>query len=976
MKLTSGALAEAMAAADAAIRAADAELLASVSPSPLTTKSAPAVAVAAQPPSPISPTIQSSSTSGSPWSDGRSSSYDDDQKECSFSSSDQSHQSIRNHAKKILQLKQITEEERSNSSKVVDGLEGLSPIKRYQNSPDNSLFTETSFDTAYSSLGQIDTPNKAATAVIAEVEELAPIQPELSVDRKSSSHFTNNIPAAEHLPDPIKEKKKYVFAQWEQKAVQNNNNNIALIPLNPLPVVAPVKRWTPPNKKIENVSPPAPTVATTVKRQWPPPKMNETVTSIPATELSVEELEKLLAKKKAAATTTIKRWTPPNKKVDSSNAVAQQSGVVNADLIAPFKRWIPPAKKMEEKQKHVVVADVVAPAVKKWTPPSKKIETVDVTSEKTEDQKHVVADVIAPVVKKWTPPTKKIETADRVTNEQTTTATAVVDATSAIAPVLKRWSPPGVHPTGEQTSTSAASAVSPNVVAPAIKRWTPPAKTSIMAEMTDELTSVLRRRQDQDKMTDPVATEVKKPNQIPATVYTGKIWSPVEMEKQASTSTQPTSPESDGGSSASDHSPRQLTYQVEILAPPTPLLLAPLSTPEAVAKPATWNPLKKLFSSKSKADSPTSIMEVDNGLKPDIEFHQTMNQQLRAETSSTIVGHAGEVGQVNLDRAFDEIESSIKVQIKNNDIVLEGGEQVTKVASSAVVDPVIKQWVPPETKVGVAQMSVVMAKGLRRMLSEEDDTANNFSGKIWLTVGKTNEARNDGPLSQTMSSPPEPTQPSSTKPGLEILVPPLSFDNDNKEINEVGAAVKEDEKEEEVNAINKDDPSDNTAFGQVDPPADENETPIHLLPRDVFGRVIINVEPSRERSNVASDVFGRVIISAEPDIESSNVSANASMGAVVKNDSPFKSYVEKQKVWQRKRQERQMNVAKSGIYRSGSTNYYGMQPQDNDHCYDKVLSEMETIKKSEELKQKDEMAREQQEFHAIVTTLVEEGKSN
>jgi hypothetical protein len=72
-----------------------------------------------------------------------------------------------------------------------------------------------------------------------------------------------------------------------------------------------------------------------------------------------------------------------------------------------------------------------------------------------------------------------------------------------------------------------------------------------------------------------------------------------------------------------------------------------------------------------------------------------------------------------------------------------------------------------------------------------------------------------------------------------------------------------------------------------------------------------------------------------------------------------------------------MNVAKSGIYRSGSTNYYGSQPQDNEHCYDKVLSEMETIKKSEEeLNQKNEMARKQQEFHAIVTTLVEEGKSN
>ena len=47
---------------------------------------------------------------------------------------------------------------------------------------------------------------------------------------------------------------------------------------------------------------------------------------------------------------------------------------------------------------------------------------------------------------------------------------------------------------------------------------------------------------------------------------------------------------------------------------------------------------------------------------------------------------------------------------------------------------------------------------------------------------------------------------------------------------------------------------------------------------------------------------------------------------------------------------------------SGSKNYYGLQPQDNEHCYDEVLSEMETIKKSEdEVKQwkndEDEMAR-------------------
>ena len=963
-------LAEAMAAADAAIRAADSALLAAAEevvdgdaspPHSLSTPIKTAVAEATQPPSPINTTIESSTTSGSPWSDGKSSSYEDDDQDDESSSSGQPHR---------LQLAQVIAEDDRSSSKAV-GMEisspSLSPIKRYQSSPNNSLLTETSFDTAYSSLGQMDTtPNKASAADAAPAlteKELAPIiQPELTIESSEGStspSTANDIhPAAEHLPDQIKEKKKSVFAQWEQKAVQNNNNVAALRPLQPLPaVIAPVKRWTPPNKKIEIV-PPAATVAaaTTVKRQWPPPKMNnDTATSMPATELSVDELEKLLAAKKAAAaaTATIKRWTPPSKKVEGSNATAQLSAVVEqtvavattttavatttttADVAPVVKRWIPPTKKMED-QKHVVVADVVAPAVKKWTPPTRNIETTGVMSEHT-TAAIAVADVVAPVVKRWTPPTRNIESARVMTEEST--ATAAINTTSVVAPVLKRWCPPSetrvvgvsevVLTTGEQTSTTAASAVSPDIVAPVIKRWTPPAKTSNMAQMTDELASVLRRRQNQDELTDPVATEVKKPNQIAATVYTGIIWSPVEMTKQSSTSTQPASPESDGGSSASDQCSRQLTYQVESPTLLTPLP-PPLSTPEAVAKSSSWNPFKKLFSSKSKDDSPTSIMEIGNDLKPNIE--------------SSIVGNAGEVGHVNLVRAFDDIENE-----NANDIVLEGGEQVTIVASSAVVDPVIKRWVPPETKVGVAQMSVELAERLRRMIPEEDDTANKYTGNIWSTVDKTTEARSDGPLSHTMSSPPE-------------LVPPLDDDGNNKEVNEDGAAVEEDEKEEEVQATNKDDPSkitDNTAFGQVDPPAYEDETPIHLLPRDVFGRVKMNEEPSRERSN------GRVT--------SSNVSANASMGAVTKNDSPLKSYVEKQMVWERKRKERQINDAKSGIYRSGSTNYYGLHP----HCYDKVLSEMETIKKSEEeLKQKEEMARKQQEFHAIVTTLVEEGKSN
>jgi hypothetical protein len=56
----------------------------------------------------------------------------------------------------------------------------------------------------------------------------------------------------------------------------------------------------------------------------------------------------------------------------------------------------------------------------------------------------------------------------------------------------------------------------------------------------------------------------------------------------------------------------------------------------------------------------------------------------------------------------------------------------------------------------------------------------------------------------------------------------------------------------------------------VVPPADETESPIKMLPRDVFGRVIVGAD-----------------------------SANASMRAVTKNDKPFKSYVKKQMVSQR-----------------------------------------------------------------------------
>jgi len=57
---------------------------------------------------------------------------------------------------------------------------------------------------------------------------------------------------------------------------------------------------------------------------------------------------------------------------------------------------------------------------------------------------------------------------------------------------------------------------------------------------------------------------------------------------------------------------------------------------------------------------------------------------------------------------------------------------------------------------------------------------------------------------------------------------------------------------------------------EVVPPADETESPIKMLPRDVFGRVIASAD-----------------------------SANASMRAVTKNDKPFKSYVKKQMVSQR-----------------------------------------------------------------------------
>ena len=57
---------------------------------------------------------------------------------------------------------------------------------------------------------------------------------------------------------------------------------------------------------------------------------------------------------------------------------------------------------------------------------------------------------------------------------------------------------------------------------------------------------------------------------------------------------------------------------------------------------------------------------------------------------------------------------------------------------------------------------------------------------------------------------------------------------------------------------------------EVVPPADEIESPIKLLPRDVFGRVIVSAD-----------------------------SANASMAVVVKKNSSLKSYVKKQMVSQR-----------------------------------------------------------------------------
>ena len=91
----------------------------------------------------------------------------------------------------------------------------------------------------------------------------------------------------------------------------------------------------------------------------------------------------------------------------------------------------------------------------------------------------------------------------------------------------------------------------------------------------------------------------------------------------------------------------------------------------------------------------------------------------------------------------------------------------------------------------------------------------------------------------------------------------------------------------------------------------------------------------------------------------------------------------------RKRQQKQIKVASSGVYRSGRSKLL-RQPEDNEHGYAVVLSEKQMKKKKEEeeeLEKKRQYEEEEEkkihqvvrgtllEFHALVIKLVREGKS-
>ena len=113
------------------------------------------------------------------------------------------------------------------------------------------------------------------------------------------------------------------------------------------------------------------------------------------------------------------------------------------------------------------------------------------------------------------------------------------------------------------------------------------------------------------------------------------------------------------------------------------------------------------------------------------------------------------------------------------------------------------------------------------------------------------------------------------------------------------------------------------------------------------------------------------------------------------SDALMHSYFQKNLYWQRIRRQKQIAAAAmggGGIFRSGRSEYYGTQPEDNEHSFAVVLSEMETQKKreqEEEMKKKKRREEEEEEekkrqpaaigtllgFHALVIKLVREGES-
>ncbi|KAL3822035.1 hypothetical protein ACHAXA_007828 [Cyclostephanos tholiformis] len=140
------------------------------------------------------------------------------------------------------------------------------------------------------------------------------------------------------------------------------------------------------------------------------------------------------------------------------------------------------------------------------------------------------------------------------------------------------------------------------------------------------------------------------------------------------------------------------------------------------------------------------------------------------------------------------------------------------------------------------------------------------------------------------------------------------------------------------------------------------------------------VKASLKRDDANEEADGGMLVlpsmkDAKEGVHTNGVDAPA--GVDRKREDALFSYLQKNLSWQRMRKEKQMRVAGSGIFRSGTSRYYGVQPRDNEHTFAAVLSQKETEKKIEE--EREEEKRRQQVasrtllgFHASVIKLVRE----